>query len=78
MEIKCPCCGNHFFAHYGVQGAPEDEARELYCSEECRDRAEELENRRSAARAKLPSFARASRWKAPESFPWDSTDPFAE
>ena len=70
-EATCPCCGVCFVAHYGAEGAPADGQRgERYCSEWCRDRAEELENRRSAAKA--------SRWKAPESFPWDSTDPFAE
>lgn len=48
---------------------PEDGQRELYCSEECRDRAQEQENQRSARRDPR---------QAPESFPWDATDPFAE
>lgn len=70
-EIPCPCCGASFVAHYGVDGAPADGMRgERYCSEWCRDRAAELENRRSAARA--------SRWKAPDSFPWSGDDPFGE
>lgn len=70
QEIPCPCCGAFFVAHYGAEGAPADGQRgERYCSEWCRDRAEEMENRRRAVRTIRP---------APESFPWDSTDPFAE
>jgi hypothetical protein len=66
---NCPCCGAIFSRYWGFLGASEDGQREMYCSEECRDRTEAQKNQQSAAR---------SRWKAPESFPWDSTDPFAE
>ena len=78
QETTCPSCGECFVAHYGVDGAPADGMRgERYCSEWCRDRSEgsnlrraqEAQNRRSASRAP---------WKAPESFPWDSSDPSAE
>ena len=69
QETTCPMCGGGFGSRYGVQGAPEDGQRERFCSEECRDRAETRENQRRASRAP---------WKAPESFPWDSSDPFAE
>lgn len=68
-ETICPTCGGGFGSRFGVQGAPEDGQRELYCSEECRDRAQEQENQRSARRDPR---------QAPESFPWDATDPFAE
>lgn len=68
-EVPCPICGECFAERWGTPGAPEDGARELYCSEECRERAE---------RAQAQESARASRWKAPESFPWPDPDPFAE
>lgn len=68
-EATCPSCGGSFGSRFGVQSAPVDGMRELYCSEECRDRAETRENQRSASRG---------RWKAPEPFPWDEGDPFAE
>jgi hypothetical protein len=67
QETTCPTCGSCFAV--GVQGAPVDGFRERFCSEECRDRAETRENQRRGSRAP---------WKAPESFPWDSSDPFAE
>lgn len=68
-EAPCPSCGGSLALPHGVQGAPCDGFREVFCSEECRDQAETRENQRSARRA---------RWKAPEPFPWDDTDPFAE
>jgi hypothetical protein len=68
-EATCPSCGGSFALPLGVQSAPCDGFREAYCSEECRDQAETRENQRRASRAP---------WKAPESFPWDSSDPFAE
>jgi hypothetical protein len=67
QEQECPVCGGSFAG--GVQGAPQDGQRERFCCEECRDRAETRENQRRA----YPGH-----WKAPESFPWDSSDPFAE
>jgi hypothetical protein len=67
QEQPCPVCGERFCG--GVLGAPVDGFRERFCCEECRDRAETRENQRSASRAP---------WKAPEGFPWDDTDPFAE
>jgi len=69
QEAPCPVCGGSFALPLGVQSAPCDGSRELYWSEECRDRAQEQENQRSARRDPR---------QAPESFPWDATDPFAE
>lgn len=68
-EATCPTCGSCFSSQHGTLSAPVDGMRERYCSEECRDRAETRENQRSARRAP---------WKAPDPFPWDDTDPFAE
>lgn len=68
-EATCPSCGGCFGAPHGVKGAPEEGQRELYCSEECRDRAEASERAQGA---------RLSRWRAPDPFPWDEGDPFAE
>ena len=70
QETTCPSCGGSFCSPYGVQGAPCDGFRELYCSDECRDRAQEAENQKRASRAP---------WIPPDPFPWgDLTDPFAE
>jgi hypothetical protein len=44
-EGTCPSCGGHFSPHHGVQGAPEDGQRELFCSEDCRDRGEQVRSR---------------------------------
>ena len=44
-EATCPTCGGGFGSRFGVQGAPEDGQRELFCSEECRDRGEEVRSR---------------------------------
>lgn len=68
-ETTCPECSGGFGSRFGVQGAPCDGSRESFCSEECRDQAETRENQRRASR--VP-------WKAPDPFPWDDTDPFAE
>lgn len=68
-ETTCPSCGGCFSPRHGVQSAPVDGQRALYCSEGCRDQAETRENQRGA---------RLGRWRAPEPFPWDEGDPFAE
>jgi hypothetical protein len=68
-EATCPTCGGSFSLHHGAKGAPCDGFTERFCSEECRDQAEAQERQQGARRA---------RWQAPEPFPWDDTDPFAE
>jgi hypothetical protein len=45
QEIECPVCGECFGSRHGVQGAPEEGQRELYCSEDCRDRGEQVRSR---------------------------------
>lgn len=45
QETTCPMCGGGFVSAWGTQGAPEDGQRELYCSEECRDRGEQTRSR---------------------------------
>jgi hypothetical protein len=75
QEQECPMCGDSFAG--GVQGAPVDSFRERFCCEECRDQAERWENQRRASGGGSNLRSRAP-WKAPESFPWDSSDPFAE
>lgn len=70
QETTCPMCGGGFVAAWGAAGAPHDGFTEKYCSEECRDRAQEQESRRRA----YPGH-----WMPPEPFPWDGLeDPFAE
>lgn len=44
-ETICPMCGGGFGSRFGVQGAPEDGQRDIYCSEECRDRGEQVRSR---------------------------------
>lgn len=49
QEQECPVCKEGFTG--GVQGAPVDGQRELFCSEECRDQAETLENQQGGSRS---------------------------
>lgn len=66
----CPWCEGEFLTRYGMQGAPEDGQRELYCSPECRDRGE-----RPLARL-TPQAPRTGVWAALDD--WPEGDPFAE
>lgn len=83
QETNCPQCGGTFASAWGVKGAPEDGAREHYCSEECRDRGEQT---RSRWHRETPTRGRDRvRWGGkviPAADVWDIldglSDPFAE
>lgn len=45
LEETCPICGGNFYGAQASFGPYEDGFRNAYCSDECRDRGEEVRSR---------------------------------